>query len=59
LSVETIVAISVAGGGLIVACFTGGIVFGVLKGKVDTCQRDVNHAFRMIRELQNQKGSDE
>jgi len=52
---ETIVAICVAGGGLIVACFTGGIFIGVLKGKVDTLQRDVNQAFRMIREIKNQE----
>lgn len=49
------IALGVAVGGLCVSCITGGVYFGILKGKVDTLQRDVNHAFRMLREIQNKE----
>jgi len=52
VSVEAVVAICVAGGGLIVSCVSIGVAIGILNGKVSTAQRDVNNAFKMIRELQ-------
>lgn len=55
MSLETGIALLTAVSGLCVSCVTVGIVLGKLKGKMDTLERDVNSAFRMIREIQTKE----
>lgn len=55
MSVEAWIAFAVALAGLCASCVTAGVVIGKLKGKMDTLERDVNNAFRMIREIQTKE----
>lgn len=50
MSVETALAIATACGTFTVSCVFIGITIGKLQSKVDTLQRDMNAAFKMIRE---------
>lgn len=59
MSVEVAVTICVGVAGLIGTCVSVGVAYGLLRGKVDTLQRDVNNAFKMIREIQNTVRSNE
>lgn len=58
MSVEAITGIAVAIAGLISACVSIGVILGVQKAKVDRLERDVNEAFRMIRQVNNSRGEE-
>ncbi len=55
MSLEVAIALAVAVVGLCGSCITVGIVIGKLQNKVDTLQKDMNNAFRMLR-VKNFKG---
>lgn len=58
MNTEALIAFVVASATLIASCVSIGVILGVQKQKVDTLARDLNQAFRMIREISKQENEE-